>query len=311
MIPTNNIMMIRPVGFRYNEETAVNNKFQQISSTSNVQRLALRQFNDFITLLSENEVEINVFEDTQEPSTPDALFPNNWISFHEDGTAILYPMFAENRRAERRPEILEMLSKKYNLKRIIDLSYFEGSGLFLEGTGSMVLDRENKVAYTCLSPRSDKDPLYVFCEEMGYLPVTFEAVDSGNHPIYHTNVMMCIGTKFVVICNEAIKNENERHEVIKSFERDNKEIIEISLQQMVHFAGNMIEIANKSNEHLLVMSEQAYLSLNKAQISCLTKHAKLIYAPLDIIEQNGGGSARCMITEIFLSSNKPLGDTQI
>lgn len=310
MTPTNNIMMIRPIGFRYNEETAVNNKFQQISSTIEVQNQALKQFNDFINVLRENEVEVNLFEDTQQPSTPDALFPNNWISFHEDGTAILYPMFAENRRAERRSDILEILSRKYHIKRTVDLSYYEKSNLFLEGTGSMVLDRENKIAYMCLSPRSYREPFYAFCKEMNYLPVIFEAVDAYDHSIYHTNVMMCMADKFVVICGEAIKNKNERIEIIKSFKKNKKEIVEISLQQMLHFAGNMIEIANKSNENLLVMSEQAYLSLNKAQISCLTKHAKIIYTPLDIIEKNGGGSARCMIAEIFLSLNNTSGSTR-
>lgn len=307
MNATNSIMMIRPASFRYNEETAVNNKFQQATSATDVQTLALKQFDDFVNVLKENEVDVNIFSDTQKPSTPDAIFPNNWISFHEDGTCILYPMFATNRRTERRSDILEILAKTFNLKRTIDLSHYEKKNAFLEGTGSMVLDRGNKIAYVCTSPRSLQEPLYEFCREMNYFPIIFEAFDRHDYPIYHTNVMMCIGSKFVVLCIDSIKDEKQRNKLITSFNM--KEIIKISLDQMAHFAGNMIEIANKSGEKLLIMSEQAYLSLSKAQISCLEQHAKLIHTPLDIIEKNGGGSARCMIAEIFLPPHTFAGDT--
>jgi len=309
MKTTNSILMIRPANFAYNPETAVNNKFQQATAVRNVQDLALKQFDNMVVLLQSNGIDVNLFQDTAIPETPDAIFPNNWISFHEDGSAILYPMFAQNRRTERRSEILQALQGKFQLNKIIDLSYFEKQNLFLEGTGSMILDRDQKIAYMCLSPRSTREPLLEFCRIMGYTTLVFSAVDRHNYPIYHTNVMLCVGTSFAVVCTEAIKNDKDRIALLNSLQHAGKEIVNISYQQMAHFAGNMLQLANNFNDNLLVLSEQAYLSLNKMQLLCLEKHAKLLYAPLDIIEKNGGGSARCMIAELFLPIKKTTDKT--
>ncbi|MGK9118778.1 citrulline utilization hydrolase CtlX [Olivibacter jilunii] len=303
---TSQIMMIRPVNFNYNEETAVNNKFQQATPNADVHTLALAQFERMVSLLEKNGVDVQVIEDTRETFTPDSIFPNNWISFHEDGSVILYPMFAENRRKERRQDIIDMLSNIYEIKNTIDLTHFEHKHLFLEGTGSMVLDRHHHIAYMCASPRSSTDALHEFCKQMHYMPLIFDAVDKHGFAIYHTNVMMCIGNNFAVVCEEAIKSLDQRAQVIKSLAQTEKEIIGISLDQMEHFAGNMLQIKNKYNESLLIMSEQAYLSLNKKQLKCLEKYAQLLYSPLDVIEKNGGGSARCMMAEIFLPPKKSL-----
>lgn len=301
MIIARNIMMIRPVAFRHNEQTAVNNKFQQTEETGiAIQQWALKQFDNFVSLLHTNGINIHTFDDTQQPSTPDAIFPNNWVTFHEDGTAILYPMYASNRRTERRLDILQELREKFTLNAVIDLSYFEASNKFLEGTGSMVFDRLNKIAYLCTSQRSSTEVFHAFCQKMNYTPIVFDALDEKGFPIYHTNVMMCMGTKFAVMCSESIRDMDERLTVMRMIRQLDKEIISISYQQLHHFAGNMLELTNKSGQNLLVMSEQAYLSLNSEQITCLEKYAKLIYAPLDVIEKYGGGSARCMIAEILL-----------
>jgi len=305
MNATASILMVRPAAFHYNQETAINNKFQRPGDKENAQLRALEQFDKFVALLKTNGLDVNVFEDTPQPVTPDAIFPNNWISFHPDGTAILYPMFAQNRRNERRMDILEKLAVKYQLDHIVDLSHYEKKNQFLEGTGSMVLDHSRKKAYMCTSQRSDQAPFDEFCKITGYRPVLFEAVDSLGYPIYHTNVMMCIASSFVVICTDAIRDASARLAIEDSFHQAKKEIIRISFEQMAHFAGNMLELSNKFNERLLVMSKQAFLSLNKEQRTCLEEHTKLLYAPLDVIESNGGGSARCMIAEIFLPPKKP------
>ncbi|QNL52617.1 amidinotransferase [Olivibacter sp. SDN3] len=293
--------MVRPVAFRHNEQTAVNNKFQQPEKTPvNVQQLALEQFDNFVSLLQANGITVHTFDDTLQPTTPDSIFPNNWVTFHEDGTAILYPMYAPNRRTEKRVDILQELRNQYMLNTVIDFGYFEASNKFLEGTGSMVLDRLNRIAYMCASQRSSNEVFQSFCQKMDYIPITFEALDENGFPIYHTNVMMCIGTKFAIMHSASIHDANERLTVMRTIRQSGKEIISISNKQLHRFAGNMLELTNKSGQNLLVMSEQAYLSLNSEQIACLEKYAKLIYAPLDVIEKNGGGSARCMIAEILL-----------
>jgi len=300
MQTTNHILMIRPVDFKFNAQTAVNNKFQQASTADDVQQQALKEFDGFVALLTSNGVDVTVINDTLTPETPDSIFPNNWVSFHEDGSIYLYPMFSENRRLERRDDIIKILEKKFSVRIIIDLSFFEFEEIYLEGTGSLVLDRSNKLAYACLSVRTNQTIIDDFCANSGYKSILFKAVDSTNFPIYHTNVMMCIGDTFAVICLDSIPNQEEKENVRQSLSNTGKEIVEISFDQMNHFAGNMLQVQNKNKESLLVMSEQAYLSLKKEQVTALEKHCKLIYAPLYTIEKNGGGSARCMLAEIHL-----------
>ncbi|WP_421943457.1 citrulline utilization hydrolase CtlX [Pedobacter sp.] len=300
MQTTNHILMIRPVDFKFNEQTADNNKFQVASTESDVQTQALKEFDGFVSLLRQNDVDVTVIDDTLEPETPDSIFPNNWVSFHEDGSVFLYPMFSENRRLERRREILDELAEKFELNYISDLSFYETADIFLEGTGSMVLDRINKIAYACLSIRTEAEAFNNFCQLAGYKSVIFNAVDASGFPIYHTNVMMCIGDRFAVICFDSIPNLHQRDFVRKVLSSTGKEIITISLDQMNHFAGNMLQISNRKEESLLVMSEQAFLSLNEKQINTLESFSKIIHAPLYTIEKNGGGSARCMLAEIHL-----------
>lgn len=300
MQTTNHILMIRPVDFKFNEQTAGNNKFQQASEQNGVQDLALKEFDQFLELLRNNGVDVTVINDTIDPETPDSIFPNNWISFHDNAEIFLYPMFSENRRLERRKDIIEQLGAKFSIDMVTDLSEYENQELFLEGTGSMVLDREHKLAYACLSLRTNEQVLADWCKISGYTAVTFKADDQDGFPIYHTNVMMCIGDDFVVICLESIQNYQEREMVMQYLIQTEKEIIEISMNQMNHFAGNMLQVKNKKGDGLLVMSEQAYTSLTEMQVFLLEKYCRLVHSPLDTIEKNGGGSARCMLAEIHL-----------
>ncbi|RZK48711.1 MAG: amidinotransferase [Pedobacter sp.] len=304
MQTTSNLLMIRPVNFEFNVQTAVNNKFQQVDDNpNNVQEKALLEFDNFVALLRKNDINVVVIEDTPDPITPDSIFPNNWISFHQDGSVYLYPMFSENRRPERRKDIIQNLSQHFQVNHQSDLSFFEQAGQFLEGTGSMVLDREHKIAYACMSIRTDAEVLAQFCALSGYKAVTFHAVDQTNFPIYHTNVMMCVGTKFILICAESIPDPHERQYVLKQIAATGKEIIEISFTQMNHFAGNMLEVENNKGEKFIIMSEQAYQILNPQQIVSLEAYGKILHAPLYTIEKNGGGSARCMLAEIHLPKN--------
>ena len=298
---SDHLLMIQPVNFGFNAETAVNNTFQ-VNTKENVQEKALKEFNDFVNLLRENKVDVTVITDTADPFTPDSIFPNNWISFHADGNVFLYPMFAENRRKEKKQHVLEILKDKFFISQVNDLSKYENENLFLEGTGSMVLDRDNRIAYACISSRTDKNLLNEFCDLIHYSVVNFFSKDMNGVDIYHTNVMMCIADKFAVICLASIHEESERESVIKSLTLTNKEIIDISLQQLNSFAGNMLQVNNTTNELLLVMSTQAYRSLTADQINRLEKYNRIIHSPLDTIEAAGGGSARCMMAEIF---NKP------
>jgi len=297
------LLLIRPVNFGFNAETAVNNSFQ-VNSTGNVQQKALIEFDGLVSLLAENKLSLTVIADTEIPHTPDSIFPNNWISFHEDGTVIIYPMFAANRRLEKKPHILDKLKEIFHITAVKDLSRYETENLFLEGTGSMVLDRENRIAYASLSPRTDKHILDEFCSMAGYTPCSFTSMDNSGNPIYHTNVMMCVAANFAVICLEAIRDEQERLMVSGSLTGSGKEIIGISLQQMNAFAGNMLQVRNSEGELLLVMSSQAFDSLNKTQVSKLEKFSRIIHTPLDTIESCGGGSARCMMAEIFNKNSK-------
>lgn len=300
MQTTSHILMIRPVDFKFNEQTAGDNKFQVASEQSNVQQKALAEFDGFVDVLRENGVDVTVISDTLEPATPDSIFPNNWVSFHEDGSVFLYPMHSANRREERRKDIIEELGKTFEVGHLTDLSFFEQQHLFLEGTGSMVLDRVNKIAYACLSVRTDKEVLENFAMLSGYEVVAFQAVDENGFPIYHTNVMMCIGEKFAVVCLDSIKYTEDKIAVLESFKATNKTVIDISFEQMNHFAGNMLEVKNKDGESLLVMSEQALKVLHGTQITALSAFSKIVTAPIYTIEQNGGGSARCMLAEIHL-----------
>ena len=301
---TSTILMIRPVNFVFNEQTAGSNAFQNRNAEQQrVQDNALQEFDRFVNILRENGVEVIVIDDTAEPHTPDSIFPNNWVSFHNDGAVFLYPMMAENRRLERREDIIMQLEDKFKVKHVIDLSHFEHENKFLEGTGSMVLDRENKIAYACLSPRTDKEVLEKFCKDSGYKSVLFHAVDQNGMDIYHTNVLMCVGSSYVVICLDSIKNEAEKQSVINSFQSTQKQIVAISFEQMNHFAGNMLEVQNKHGESLLVMSKSAWDSLNYEQKSILSSFSKPVYSDISTIENNGGGSARCMMAEVHLPHN--------
>lgn len=295
-------MMIRPVRFTFNEQTAESNSFQQANAQSeDTQTKALQEFDSFVDILRKNGVQVWVVDDTDEPHTPDSIFPNNWISMHEDSRIALYPMQAENRRLERRSDIAHHLAEVFAMQDIVDYTASETEELFLEGTGSMVLDRDKKICYACLSPRTHPSLLERFCADFGYRLISFTAIDKRGKLIYHTNVIMCVGKQFMVVCFDCIPNEAERR-IIRS--STTKTIIEISFEQLEHFAGNMLEVINEKSEHLLVMSEQAYKSLTVSQIAQLEFFAKIVTAPLYTIEANGGGSARCMMAEIFLPVKK-------
>lgn len=304
---TNSILMIRPVAFRMNEQTAVNNYYQKVLdglSPETVNAKAQKEFDTFVAKLRKVGVNVTVVEDTLEPNTPDSIFPNNWISFHENGDVALYPMFAENRRPERREDILDILEDEgFQINQIVDYTSAEEDDVFLEGTGSLLLDRENGKAYCALSPRADEEVMIEFCEDFELTPVIFEAFQTVNGErklIYHTNVMMCLGDTFAVICADCIDDKKERKMVLDSLRGDDKEIILITEEQVNNFAGNMLEVKGKNDERYVVMSESAYKSLTKKQIAQLEAHVEIIHSSLDTIEACGGGSARCMMAEIFL-----------
>lgn len=303
---TNTILMIRPVSFRMNEQTAVNNYFQEDLNIKNneINSKAQSEFDDFVEKLREAGVKVIIIQDDQLLDTPDSIFPNNWVSFHSNGDVVIYPMFAENRRKERRDEVFIKLEEEgFIIKNIIDYTSAENEGLFLEGTGSLLLDRVNRKAYCALSPRADEELIIEFCEDFEYTPVIFTAnhtFDNKRLPIYHTNVMMCIGKDFAVICLDSIDNKRERKNVIDHLKEDSKEIIAISEDQVNKFAGNMLELKGKNDERLLIMSQSAFDSLTKAQIKKLNNNCKIISSSLETIETCGGGSARCMMAEVFL-----------
>ena len=297
---TSHLLMIKPVRFDFNAETAVNNSFQQQSKDEAIAEKATKEFDNFVNVLTNAGIDVTVVSDTAEPHTPDSVFPNNWISFHEDGTVFLYPMFAVNRRLERKPHVLQMIQEKFNISNTIDLSDYEGKGIYLEGTGSMVLDRENKIAYASLSPRTDQDILNDWCRKAGYKPVPFISVDSKGDPIYHTNVMMCVADAYAVICLDSIADTEERELVIAALTETKKEIIEINFEQMNQFAGNMLQVHNSARQTYLVMSSQAYNSLSENQIRQIQQFNPILHSDITTIETNGGGSARCMMAEVFL-----------
>ena len=302
MQTTDTVLMIQPVAFGYNEQTAVNNYFQ-VQQEGNVQEKALREFNSFVEKLRSEGITVITIKDTIEPKTPDSIFPNNWVSFHRDGKVVLYPMFAENRRLERRQDILDQIKSQFKVEEIIDLSASERDNHFLEGTGSMIFDHDNKIAYGSVSLRLDEDLFRKFCAEFGFSPVVFHSYQTAGDerlPIYHTNVMMCVANKFVVICLDCIDDELEREKVIETIKNSGKELIEISEEQMQNFAGNMLQVHNNLGKKFLVMSQSAYRSLKPEQVAAIEKYCEIIYSDLETIETNGGGSARCMLAEVFL-----------
>ena len=303
MQTTDTVLMIEPAAFGFNAETAQNNYFQVNSENAETQNRALQEFNNFVEKLRSKGINVITVKDTLEPHTPDSIFPNNWISMHQDGTVVLYPMCAVNRRWERRNDILEILKRNFSVKEIIDFSAPENDGKFLEGTGSMIFDHDNKLAYGSVSLRLDEPLFREFCEKFGFEPVVFHSYQTANNerlPIYHTNVMMCVADQFVVICLDCIDDETERVNVVNAIVNSRKEIIEISESQMQQFAGNMLQVENSEGKKFLVMSQSAYQSLTPEQISNIEKYSEIIYSDLETIETNGGGSARCMLAEVFL-----------
>lgn len=300
--------MIRPVSFNYNVQTAVNNHYQNANNFNNnsnqINLRAQAEFDNFVLKLRSFGVEVIVFQDDDKFDTPDSVFPNNWISFHSNGDIALYPMFAENRRNERREDVVKYIEKNnYFIRNVIDYSSAEESNIFLEGTGSVVLDRLNRKAYCAISERSNEDLLIEFCEDFEYIPVIFNAFQSVKQSrklIYHTNVMMCVADNFVIICLDCIDDKKERNNVIKHLKEDGKEIIEISENQVNSFAGNMLQILDRNNDSLLIMSESAHKVLTSVQKHIINKYAKIVFSSLNTIETYGGGSARCMMAEVFI-----------
>lgn len=302
-----NILLIRPAKFIFNPETASSNFFQNSlagMSEDAIHNKAADEFEAVIQVLESKEIRTHVFDDTPLPSKPDAVFPNNWISFHPNGTVILYPMFAPNRRQERRSDIIDSLSKKFKIEEIIDLSVHEKDNKFLEGTGSIVFDHINKVAYACLSPRTDKILFLEICDLLNYTPVYFHAYDRNGNNIYHTNVMMCIAEKFAVVCLESITDEAEQESVVSAFTKSSRQIIEISFEQMNRFAGNMLEVKSANGKRFIILSKSAYDVLLPEQKGKIEEYAEFIPLTINTIETIGGGSARCMLAEVFLYPQK-------
>lgn len=295
--------MVRPANFGFNEETASNNAFQsrniQLEQAA-IQKQAQLEFDRFVTTLREAGVQVIVVEDTEMPVKPDAVFPNNWVTFHEDGTVVTYPMYANLRRFERREDVLEQLSEHFEVKRRIHLEGSEADNIFLEGTGSMILDRPNRIVYACLSPRTDEALLDRFCSELNFQKQVFRAVDGQGQDIYHTNVMMALGETLVVICLDTVRDDAERTNLLEVFKRTGKAVVDIQLEQMMAFAGNMLQVRNSAGEPILVMSSQAYASLNPQQIEQIEQHCQILHSDIGTIEHLGGGSARCMMAEVFL-----------
>ena len=305
---TKNILMIEPVSFNYNAETALNNYFHKSVtnfSKSQVQKKALKEFNNFVKLLRSKQVNVHVIKDTIHPLTPDSIFPNNWISFHSNGEVLLYPMFANNRRLERRRDIIKKLQNEYLVSEVKSLVHYEDKSIFLEGTGSMILDRTNKICYASISLRTNKSIVLDFCDQLNYKPVlfnSFQDVDGKRLPIYHTNVMMCLASDFAIVCLDAIDSQDEKNSVINSLTTTNKEIIQISELQANKFAGNMLQV--QGDKKYLIMSESAFNALSEEQIQKIESYCSILYSDLKTIEKFGGGSARCMMAEIFLPLKK-------
>ncbi|MEY4866136.1 MAG: hypothetical protein RLY64_390 [Bacteroidota bacterium] len=308
---TSTLLMIQPAAFFFNEETAENNYYQDASKAvakTSSQDLALIEFNEFVDLLRANHIEVIVVPDLVENQTPDSIFPNNWVSFHENGHVFLYPMYAKSRRKERRPEILDQVKNAgFSISNITDLSSTENDGLYLEGTGSMIFDRANQIAYAARSIRTDENLFIRYCESIGYQPVvfsSFQTLEQKRLPIYHTNVMMCVADRYAVICLSCIDDADERSMVRGKLEKSGKTIIEISEEQVNQFAGNMLQVENEMGEKFLVMSDSACKSLTSEQLKLITSFNPILAPSLSTIETCGGGSARCMLAEVFLPKNR-------
>lgn len=303
MQTTDTVLMIEPVNFGFNAETAQNNFFQTDAETENTQSKALQEFNNFVEQLRANKINVIVVQDNKDSYTPDSIFPNNWVSFNESGSAFLYPMFAKNRRLERRQEVLDAVKNAgFKLDKVVDLSAPEKEGKYLEGTGSIIFDHKYKLAYGSVSLRLDEELFRNLCAEIDYEPIVFHSFQNAlgqRLPIYHTNVMMCVGEKFVVICLDSIDQEIEREKVIETIKRSEKELIEISDAQMNQFAGNMLQVKNTEGKPFLIMSQSAKNALVPDQVAKIENYCEIISADLTTIETNGGGSARCMLAEVF------------
>jgi hypothetical protein len=305
---TDTVFMVRPVQFRLNEQTAVNNYYQDDGvKILDQNQKAQDEFDAFAKALQEKGINVIIISDDDKNDTPDSIFPNNWISTHQNGDIALYPMFAENRRLERRPEVLNRIEEEgFKIENIVDYTSAEEEGFFLEGTGSLLLDRVNKKAYCSISPRADEELMIEFCEDFEFTPVIFTAyqtVEDKRLPIYHTNVMMALGENYAVICLDCIDDKKERKNVLKHLKEDHKEVITITEDQVNSFAGNMMQVHNSNGDRLLIMSDQAYNSLNPDQITKLEKYNEIIHPSISTIETLGGGSVRCMMAEVFLPKN--------
>ena len=301
---TNIVLMVRPVRFRMNEQTVVNNYFQEEMDLKNdeINRQAQQEFDVLVEKLRTVGVKVIVVDDIYEQNTPDSVFPNNWITFHQNGDVAIYPMFAENRRRERREDILDKVEAEgFDIENVYDYTDAEKENVFLEGTGAMVLDRVNRKAYCALSPRADEELFIEFCEDFEYTPVIFKAYQQVNNeqlPIYHTNVMMALGVDFAVVCLDTITDKSERKNLLHHLKEDKKEVINITPKQMEQYAGNMLQVQGKNSTYL-VMSDAAYNSLTPEQRETIEKHTAIIHSNLETIETCGGGSARCMMAEVF------------
>ncbi len=305
------ILMVRPAGFGFNEETAETNVFQtrdESATDDELQELAVAEFDALVEELRAANVDVIVFEDTPEPRTPDAIFPNNWISLHQEGTVVVYPMYAPVRRLERRTDIVDTLQTTYGFEvsRVVDLTHHENQGKFLEGTGSLVFDHPGRCAYANLSPRTDADVLRQLTDLLGYDLVTFRATDGAGTDVYHTNVVMSIGERFVIICAAAIDDDSEREAVLGRLRRSGRDLVLIDRDQMGHFAGNVLEVENRDGEKVLVMSGQAMESFRPEQLENLRKHTRIVASPIPTIERIEGGSARCMIAGVHLQRHEVL-----
>jgi len=299
---TDTIVMIRPKHFSYNKQTAASNAFQNEAKTNElaqIEQQALKEFDDLANKLKAEGVNVLVYDDTDQPIKSDAVFPNNWFSTHNNGTICLYPMFAENRRTERRTDIVEDLKLKFHYKTVEDFSYFEIADQFLEGTGSLILDRSNKLMYACLSPRTDKEAVETVAHKLGYQPVVFNSVDSNGKAIYHTNVMMSLAEEFVVICLASVPNEKEKQQLLNHFADTGKAVIDISFEQMNKMAGNVIQLQSTTGEKIEVMSATALNAFTDEQLTQILMTNKIVHSDISTIEKYGGGSARCMIAEVF------------
>ncbi|QES90504.1 citrulline utilization hydrolase CtlX [Rhizosphaericola mali] len=301
---SNHIMMVRPASFGFNTETATNNAFQSQVDLSNdaVQAKALEEFDQFVEKLRANDINVLVIEDSKNPPKPDAIFPNNWFCTLDNDVVYLFPMFAPNRRIERRPEILEEIAQHFQIKETIDWSASENKNEFLEGTGSIIFDHENKLSYACLSERTDKSLLEKYCQSIQYQAIAFHSSDENNFPIYHTNVMLHIGKDYAVVCLESIKDEQEKAFLIQSFAKTNHQIIDITLAQVQAFAGNMLQVATNKGKLVTLMSQKSLDSLTSQQISDISTHSQILPISIPTIETIGGGSVRCMMAELFLTS---------